>query len=106
MEVIRVRAGGHLEVISDSRAPLRLTRDVQRLGHFSPLTLERTVSVLRDFAALARSASARRTLAVATEAVRVSANADELIRRAKVEAGIDLGVISGEDEARYSFAGA
>jgi exopolyphosphatase / guanosine-5'-triphosphate,3'-diphosphate pyrophosphatase len=106
MEVIRVRAGGHIEVISDSRAPLRLTRDVQRLGEFSPLTLERTVSVLRDFAALARSAGAKRTLAVATEAVRVSANSDELILRAKDEAGIDLGVISGEDEGRYSFAGA
>jgi exopolyphosphatase / guanosine-5'-triphosphate,3'-diphosphate pyrophosphatase len=106
MVVIRVRAGGHLEMISDSRAPLRLSRDVQRLGHFSPLTLERTISVLRDFAALARGAGARRTLAVATEAVRASANADELIRRSKEGAGIDLGVISGEDEARYSFAGA
>jgi exopolyphosphatase/guanosine-5'-triphosphate,3'-diphosphate pyrophosphatase len=106
MVVIRVRAGGHLEMISDSRAPLRLTRDVQGLGHFSPLTLERTVSVLRDFAALARGAGARRTLAVATEAVRTSTNGDELIRRSKDEAGIDLGVISGEDEARYSFAGA
>ncbi|MDP9329853.1 MAG: Ppx/GppA family phosphatase [Actinomycetota bacterium] len=106
MEVIRIRAGGHLEVISDSRAPLRLTLDVQRSGRFSALTIVRTVAVLRDFAALARSAGARRTLAVATEAVRVSANADELIGRANDEAGIDLRVISGEDEGRYSFAGA
>jgi exopolyphosphatase / guanosine-5'-triphosphate,3'-diphosphate pyrophosphatase len=106
MEVIRVRAGGHLDVISDSRAPLRLTLDVQRSGQFSALTMDRTVEVLRDFAALARSAGAWRTIAVATEAVRASGNADELIRRAKDEAGIELVVIAGEDEARYSFAGA
>jgi exopolyphosphatase / guanosine-5'-triphosphate,3'-diphosphate pyrophosphatase len=104
--VLRVGPQDHLEVTADSRAPLRLARDIQRDAEFSDVTIDRTARVAADFVAIGRSAGADRIVAVATAAVRDSRNADALLERIRDEAGVDVRVITGEDEARYAFRGA
>jgi exopolyphosphatase/guanosine-5'-triphosphate,3'-diphosphate pyrophosphatase len=104
--VLEVGPLGHLEVLADSRAPLRLERDLQGAEGFSDLTIERTARVAADFMAIGRSSGADRTAAVATAAVRDAANAQTLLDRIRAESGVDVRIISGEEEARYSFRGA
>jgi exopolyphosphatase/guanosine-5'-triphosphate,3'-diphosphate pyrophosphatase len=93
-------------VLADSRAPLRLERDLQGGDEFSAVTIQRTAKVVADFMAIGRSSEADHVAAVATAAVREAANANVLLDRIREEAGIDIRVISGEEEARCSFRGA
>jgi len=104
--VLRLGSEGHLEVVADGRAPLRLALDVQREGRLTASTIERTTAVLEDFGALAESAGATETVAVATAAVRESENGSELVQRVRESTGLKVRVLAGEDEARYAFAGA
>ena len=104
--VVRVAPTGHLEILADGRAPFRLARDLAEGGRIGEETLGRTVGTLRDFRAVAETLGAERLVAVATAAVREAANGDELVRRARREAGLWIRVIDGAEEARLSFLGA
>src|SRR6266700_477870 len=79
--VVGVDPGGHLRVLADARSPLRLARDVGTAGRLSTGAIDRTVLAVRDFLAVARGAGAKDVVAVATSAVRESANAPELLER-------------------------
>jgi len=97
---------GHLEILADGRSPLRLALDLRDGDTLSERTIEHTVGALRDFGAIATSSGAGQILAVATSAVRESANGEELVRRCLRDAGIRVVVIDGETEARYAYLGA
>jgi exopolyphosphatase/guanosine-5'-triphosphate,3'-diphosphate pyrophosphatase len=104
--VLRVGVNGHLEVLANGRAPLRLARDLRGDDLLSPETIEHTAAAIRDFRAIAESAGADRIVAVATSAVRESSNGDELVARIEDESGVGVRVIDGDEEARYTFLGA
>ena len=97
--------GAHIEILADARAPLRLAAELKG-GKLRSAAIERTVAAMRDFRAVAEGAGAARIIAVATSAVRESANADELVEAVAKATGIDVEIIDGEDEARFSFLGA
>jgi exopolyphosphatase/guanosine-5'-triphosphate,3'-diphosphate pyrophosphatase len=103
--VMRLHRSGHLEVLADARAPLRLARDVGPKAELSEAALRRTLAALHDFRAIALGAGATSILAVATSAVREAKNATELVRRAR-GLGIKLVVIDGQREATFAFLGA
>lgn len=105
MIVFRLRQGEHLDVIEDARAPLRLARDLQGSDRLGPDAIERTLEALRDFVAVARGAGASQMIAVATSAVRDSADGHELIERAH-QLGVPLQTIDGDQEASLGFFGA
>jgi exopolyphosphatase/guanosine-5'-triphosphate,3'-diphosphate pyrophosphatase len=104
--VLEVGPLGHLDVLADSRAPLRLERDLQGGQEFSEVTIERTAKVVADFVAIGRSSEADHVAAVATAAVREARNAHVLLGRIREASGVGVRVITGEEEARYSFGGA
>ena len=104
--VIRIGGPGHLEILANGRAPLRLARDLRRGNRIAPETIERTAAALRDFRAIADSAGAGTLIAVATSAVRESENAEEFQARIEAESGVGVRVISGDEEALYTFLGA
>ena len=81
--VARVLGAAHLDVLGDARSPLRLVRDVANGGRLSAETIERTLRIVRGFVAVASSAGAERTVAVATAAVREASNGEEFIERAR-----------------------
>ncbi|MBA3691729.1 MAG: Ppx/GppA family phosphatase, partial [Actinobacteria bacterium] len=105
MIVFRLKEGGHLDVLEDARAPLRLARALRETGVLGEDAIERTLEALRDFRAVAEGAGATSITAVATSAVRDAADGDELLARA-VAIGIPLHVIEGDAEARLGFLGA
>ena len=77
-------------------------------GGRSALTLEamdRGVLVCRAFADLARAHGATESVAVATSATREAANQAAFVRRLRDEAGLDVHVVSGKEEARLIFLG-
>ena len=104
--VIRIGRPGHIEILANGRAPLRLARDLRQGNRIAPETIERTAAALRDFRAIAESAGAGTLIAVATSAVRESENAGEFQARVEAESGVSVRVISGDEEALYTFLGA
>ncbi len=104
--VLRIAPHRHLEILADGRSPLRLASELANRPRLSSQAVDRVIAALKDFTAIAAGSSARRVIAVATSAVRDSENGAELLERAREEAGIEVTVIDGEDEARLAFLGA
>ncbi len=104
--VLRIAPQGHLEILADGRAPLRLARDLSTRPRLSREAIDRAVAALKDFTAIAAGSSAHPVIAVATSAVREAENGAQLVERVRDEAGVEVAVIDGAEEARYAFLGA
>jgi exopolyphosphatase/guanosine-5'-triphosphate,3'-diphosphate pyrophosphatase len=106
MVVVEAGPGGHLEIRADARFPLRLVHQTASTGRLGPAAVSRVVDAFRAFLALARGTGAEGVVAVATAAVRESADRDELVGRIRDATGVELEVLDGDAEARYAFLGA
>lgn len=104
LELARPRPDGSVEVLHQERDPVRPGEGVFRDGRISREVADRVISTLRRYAALSRRFGAT-TRAVATSAIREARNRDEVVRRARREAGIELEVIHGQEEARLICLG-
>ena len=82
-----------------------LGRDIALSGRLSPEGVEAALAALRRFAALVSAAGLTRVFAVATAAVRDAEDGAAFCRRVRAETGLDLRVLSGEQEARYAALG-
>jgi exopolyphosphatase/guanosine-5'-triphosphate,3'-diphosphate pyrophosphatase len=84
----------------------RLGQGVDRTRTLQREAIDRTVSVLTDYAATMRRLQVARARLVATSAVRDARNRDEFVARATAAAGVDVEVLSGIEEGQLSYAGA
>lgn len=102
--VARVVDDRHFEVIESEKEMVRLGSGSGDMKHLDAAAMDRGVAALRRFRQIAdiHGASVR---AVATSAVREAENHDEFLARARTEAGIDVEVISGIEEARLIHLG-
>jgi exopolyphosphatase / guanosine-5'-triphosphate,3'-diphosphate pyrophosphatase len=85
---------------------VRLGQGVDRTGRFAPDALERTIVACRRYAAVVRATGADRVRFVATSASRDVSNRDEFAAGVRGALGIDPEVVTGDEEAALSFAGA
>jgi exopolyphosphatase / guanosine-5'-triphosphate,3'-diphosphate pyrophosphatase len=85
---------------------VRLGQGVDATGRLAPEALERTRVALVDYAAVAARKGVERVRMVATSATRDASNRDEFFAMTKDVLGVPAEVISGDEEARLSFAGA
>jgi len=102
--VAKVGAAGGFEVITREKASVRLGAGMGDLRQLSVEAMDRGVEALDRFRQVAEAHGAPIT-AVATSAVREAENGDDFVRRARIEAGVDVGVISGIEEARLIHLG-
>jgi exopolyphosphatase/guanosine-5'-triphosphate,3'-diphosphate pyrophosphatase len=84
----------------------RLSAGVDATGRLTPDALARTFAVIEEYAALARDLGVEAGLVVATSAVRDAANALEFLAGARERSGLAAQVLTGAQEAAYSYAGA
>ncbi len=87
---------------------VRLGQGVDATGEFRPEALERTFVALDRYAELVRDAGVtpERTRFVATSAARDAGNRDEFFGGVEQRLGVTPEIITGDEEARLSFAGA
>lgn len=83
-----------------------LGRGVDTTRSFSPEAMERALAVLADYGAEIARHGAERLRAVATSASRDAANSAGFLDRVAGVLGVRPEVISGEEEAALSYAGA
>jgi exopolyphosphatase/guanosine-5'-triphosphate,3'-diphosphate pyrophosphatase len=93
------RERGWTEIVAE-RASVRLGSDVFVSGRLSPGLIGQACAALRQFRGVMDNANVDVYRAVATSAVREAKNRATLAERARREAGIELEVIEGIEEAR------
>jgi exopolyphosphatase / guanosine-5'-triphosphate,3'-diphosphate pyrophosphatase len=85
---------------------VRLGEGVDRTGRLSDAALARTMAALETYARRISELDASAVRMVATSATRDAANRDEFVAGVLGRLGVPPEVISGDEEARLSFAGA
>src|SRR5262249_20328131 len=102
-------SGSAFEVVHDQRDPIRPGEGVFDSGAIDEAAVDRLIATLRQYAAVCKGHRAH-IRAVATSAMREASNRSEVVARVRARTGIELEVISGEEEARLTclgvFAGA
>ncbi|GIV96788.1 MAG: exopolyphosphatase [Herpetosiphonaceae bacterium] len=92
--------------IDDVKETVRLAHGIGDDNLLQQETITRAAETLTMFTALGKSLGLPRLIAVATSAVRDAANQPAFLAHIKETAGIDLRVLSGEEEAYYGYLGA
>ncbi|MEU0601866.1 Ppx/GppA phosphatase family protein [Streptomyces sp. NPDC006393] len=85
---------------------VRLGQGVDRTGRLAPEALERTFAACREYAQVIKEYGAERLRFVATSASRDAENRDEFVRGVVDILGVEPEVITGDQEAEFSFTGA
>ena len=85
---------------------VRLGQGVDKTGRLAPEALERTLGALREYVAIIRGSGVDDVRMVATSATRDASNAAEFTRGVVGILGVEPEVLTGDEEARLSFAGA
>ncbi|MFJ5996060.1 exopolyphosphatase [Streptomyces sp. NPDC092370] len=85
---------------------VRLGQGVDRTGRLAPEALQRTFAACREYAGIIKEHGAERLRFVATSASRDAENRDEFVSGVLDILGVEPEVISGDQEAAFSFTGA
>ncbi len=93
------------DVVREMRV-VRLGQGVDATGELAPEALERTFAAARDYARLIEDHGARRIRFAATSATRDARNRQVFVDGIRDLLGVEPEVISGDEEAALSFAGA
>jgi exopolyphosphatase/guanosine-5'-triphosphate,3'-diphosphate pyrophosphatase len=100
-----VPSHGRLIEIRSERRILRLGEGVDQTKRLSVAAMDRVLPCLKEWQELIDASHVDATAAVATSAVRDAANRDEFLDRVKREAGFEVELISGDEEARRTMLG-
>ncbi len=84
----------------------RLGEGLAVTGKISPKASERTARAIAEFVSRAKREGAEKVYVFATAAVRSAQNRGEFVREVQKTAGVDLDIVSGEEEARLGILGA
>lgn len=94
---------GNWDVLMKKRSTVRLSEGMGVDKVLKEDAMTRVIDALRDFCTLAKLDSCQTIVAIATAAVRTAVNRDIFINRVFRETGIHFDIISGDDEAYYSY---
>ena len=105
LAVVRSEANQKLTTLAQHREVARLGEGEFATHRMTPDAIRRGALVCAKFAEVARGFGATEIVAFATSAAREAENRDEFIERVREEAGIEVRVISGVEEARLIWVG-
>lgn len=97
-------AGGYRTVFADQEIT-RLGQGLMPEGMLLPEPIRRTLAVLQRFRQAAESHHATRIAVAGTSALREAKNPEAFLAGARREAGLQVRVLSGEEEARLTLLG-
>ena len=104
--LVAVIADNHLTDLDRRLEIVRLGQGVDETGQLAPDALERTFTAMRAYAKIITAYEAEAVRVVATSATRDASNRHEFVAGVTEIFGVEPEVVTGEEEARLSFAGA
>ena len=103
--IISIGPEGEYHQIENIKETVRLAENTSPDGSLHPEAQEHAVETLALFARLCEVRGVDRIIAVATAAVRRAPNRDEFLARLQKETGIEVKVLTGEEEADLDYIG-
>jgi len=103
--VAKINSSGRLQELHSEQRIIRLGEGLGRNGHLQPQAMGRAINALKAFGAVLKRFKVDVVVAVATSAVREAANGPEFVKAIQQETGIEVEVISAEEEARRTLLG-
>lgn len=97
--------GAGFEVICHEEIAVKLGEGGINKGYILPAAFERGIDAMRYFQQLIVKNKAERVRAIATSALRNAANGREFAQAVREQAGIEVEIISGEQEAGFIYQG-
>jgi exopolyphosphatase/guanosine-5'-triphosphate,3'-diphosphate pyrophosphatase len=97
---------GQLKKVMEQRAYTRISKAVDAAGAIAPEKTEEVGELVATQVRLARELGAVEIRAVATAAVREATNGAEVAAAISEVAGVEVEILSGEEEGRLAFIGA
>ncbi len=97
---------GRLQPQHSDKRFIRLGEGVDASGIINEAAVQRLLTALQTYQAVAKSHGAKEIVIGGTSASRDAANHEEIVARVYKNTGLTYTIISGEEEARWTFAGA
>ncbi|MFH8804951.1 Ppx/GppA family phosphatase [Streptomyces sp. NPDC017936] len=104
--VVDAHPGACPQPAHSHKTELRLAQLLDGAGAIGPEGVDKLVAVVQDALQAAEDKGVEEVLPFATSAVREATNADEVLARVQAETGVELRVLTGEEEARLTFLAA
>ncbi len=96
---------GPVKPVFSGRKILRLGEGVDQNKQLRPEAMTRVIEAIRQWKGIIEQHDVCAYTAVATSAVREARNREEFLQRVKQEAGVEVEVIDGQEEARRTLLG-
>lgn len=103
--LVRVGEKGNFRIINDYKVSVRLEEGIGEKGDMEQERMERALEALGTFKDICDAVGAEEIIATGTEALRRASNREEMLERARRECGIEIRVLSGQEEAWYGYFG-
>ena len=103
--IARIEADGKLHELVSERRIVRLGEGLQPSRRLQPAPMARALETIVEWLPVIEGTGAHDVVTVATSAVRDAVNRDEFLAAVKRQSGLDVVVVSGEEEARLSLLG-
>jgi exopolyphosphatase / guanosine-5'-triphosphate,3'-diphosphate pyrophosphatase len=100
------RSDGVLHAVEERATITRLGEGVDRSRRLAPAAIERTLACLDEYVAVVRGSGADRVAVVGTSAMRDAAGGEVVRAHLRAALGVEVRVVSGDEEARLTFRGA
>ncbi len=94
-----------LKLVYQDRAVVRLGENLASTGLLKKEAMERTIKALLRFKEACEKYGAEKVIPIATAAVREAKNGTDFVQLVKRSVGWDVKVITGEEEAYYTYLG-
>ena len=104
--LVAEKRGRELVAVEEHATITRLGEGVDRTRTLHPDAIERTNACLERYGEIVKRLGATRVDVVGTSAMRDAKGSDAVRERVREALGVDARVISGDEEARLTFAGA
>ena len=106
MLVADVSADGSISPLHDAQVIARLGKGVDANRKITPETARRVLGYLRDYKQISETFHSEKIIAGGTSGLRDASNGKEFIDTVRQELGLEISILSGEEEAELTYLGA
>jgi len=106
MATIEVAPGRPARVLGDEHSIARLGKGVDASRRVSPEAVHRVCECLLRYTRMSEKLNTDRLVAFATSALRDAENRDEVVEQIRHETGLSVRILTGHEEAEFTFIGA
>lgn len=105
MAINTIYPDGSFKEVKRIKEDSRISEGMGKERLLRPIAMERTLKALKSFKGIYKDYPNIEVRGITTAAVRMARNQREFLARVKKETGIELEVLSGDDEAYYDYLG-